>query len=201
VKVESVPAPLVVGGPWELTFQPHRGAPDKIMLERLISWSEHSNPGVKYFSGTGTYRTRLNVPAALLGAHRRVFLDLGRVEVIAEVAVNDRELGVLWKTPFRVDVTDALKAGENTLQVKVVNLWPNRMIGDEQLPNDCWGRNANGKNVMKAWPDWLVKGTPRTSGRITLLASMQQWKKNDPLIPSGLLGPVTLRTVERRSVP
>ena len=128
-----MPAPLPVAGPWEVQFPAGWGAPSGSRFERLISWSEHPEPGVRYFSGTATYRTSLDVPAEMLGRGRRWYLDLGRVEVMAEPKLNGQALGTLWKPPFRVDVTGALKPGANALEVKVVNLWINRMIGDEQL--------------------------------------------------------------------
>ena len=99
--------------------------------------------GVRYFSGTATYRTSFNVPAEALGRGRRWYLDLGRVEVMAEPKLNGQSLGTLWKPPYRLDVTAAVKPGVNALEVKVVNLWINRMIGDEQLPEDS-DRNADG---------------------------------------------------------
>ena len=145
---------------------------------------------MKYFSGTAAYRKTLHVPSELIAADRRLFLDLGKVEVIAEVKVNDQDLGILWKPPFRADITDAVKPGENALEVKVVNLWVNRLIGDEQLPEDS-ARNPNG--TLKEWPQWLQEGKPSPTGRYTF-TSWRLWKKDSPLQESGLLGPVTLRT-------
>ncbi|HWI56466.1 MAG TPA: glycosyl hydrolase, partial [Bacillota bacterium] len=117
-------------------------------------------------------------------------LDLGRVAVMAEVKLNGKDLGILWKPPFRVDVTAALKPGENLLEVKVVNLWINRQIGDESLPEDS-ERNPNG--TLKVWPKWLEEGKPSPTGRFTF-TSWRLYMKGDPLVESGLLGPVTLRT-------
>ncbi len=117
-------------------MHPAGGLRRQITLEKLISWSEHSDPGVKYFSGTATYTNNLQVPANAIAEGRRWFLDLGRVEVMAEVSLNGQPLGILWKPPSRVDVTKALRPGDNELTVKVVNLWINRLIGDEQLPED-----------------------------------------------------------------
>jgi hypothetical protein len=194
----EVPEPLAVAGPWELHFQPHRGAPEKVILDKLISWTEHADPGVKYFSGVATYEKTLDVPAGLRAADRRLYLDLGRVEVMAQVTLNGKNLGILWKPPFRLDVTDSIRPGANRLTVKVVNLWPNRLVGDEQLPDDCdWHKHNLGGQMLYKWPDWLAKGTPRSSGRIAF-SSYKFWFKNDPLLKSGLLGPVTLRTVQQK---
>ena len=124
-------------------------------------------------------------------------LDLGAVREIAEVRLNGRDLGVLWKPPFRVDITKAARAGRNLLEVRVTNLWPNRLIGDEQLPADCDYRPGG---PILAWPSWLLEGTPRPSGRIAF-TTWQHWTRESPLIESGLLGPVTVhvgRQVELR---
>ncbi len=107
---------------------------------------------------------------------------------MAQVKLNGRELGILWKPPYRIEVTDALKPGDNALELRVVNLWINRQIGDEQLPEDS-DRNPNG--TLKSWPAWLAEGKPSPTGRYTF-TSWRLWKKNDPLVESGLLGPVTL---------
>ena len=140
---------------------PRIGPPDRVAFERLISWSDHSAAGVKYFSGAATYTKSFNVPAGLVATDRRLFLDLGKVAVMAEVKLNGKDLGILWKPPFRVDVTGACQPGENTLEVKIVNLWINRIIGDEQLPEDS-ERNADG--TLKSWPKWLAEGMPWPTG-------------------------------------
>jgi len=189
-----LPPTVELLGAWELRFPPNWGAPPRVALERLISWSEHSDPGVKYFSGTATYRNTFRLSPELLQRDRRLYLDLGRVEVMAEVKLNGKDLGVLWKPPFRVDITDAAKPGENVLEVKVVNLWVNRLIGDEQLPDDSPRPDGI---TLKEWPQWLLEGKPSPTGRYTF-TSHRLWKKDDPLQDSGLLGPVTLRVAELR---
>lgn len=193
IEVPALPPPLEVSGPWEVHFQPNRGAPDKIAFESLTDWGRHANEGVKYFSGTATYTKTITPPAGWLAGNRRCYLDLGRVAVIAQVKLNGKNLGILWKPPFRVDVTDALRGGENRLEVKVVNLWINRMIGDEQLPEDS-DRNPNG--TLKEWPQWVNEGQPSPAGRFTF-TSWRLWKKDSPLQESGLLGPVRLVTAEQ----
>jgi (4-O-methyl)-D-glucuronate---lignin esterase len=192
----ALPQPREITGPWELRFPPNGGAPERVTLEKLISWSEYSDPGVKYFSGTGTYLKTINVPPDMLGKNRRLYLDLGKVQVLAQVKLNGRDLGVLWKPPYRVEVTDAVKAGENTLEVRVANLWVNRMIGDESMPEDS-SRNANG--TLKEWPQWVREGKPSPTGRYTF-TTWRLWKRDDPLQESGLMGPVTLRAAEHLKV-
>ena len=196
VKIPSLPKPVEIAGPWAVTFPPGRGAPAQATFERLISWPEHADAGIKYFSGTATYRQTVKLPAASLGANRRLELDLGRVQVVAEVRLNGKDLGILWKAPFRVDVTDAAKPGDNELEVRVTNLWPNRLIGDEQYPEDCeW----NGI-TLKRWPDWLVKGEARPVPERVTFTTWKHWHKDSPLQPSGLMGPVVFRTLTQTVV-
>jgi len=192
----ALPQPQEITGPWELRFPPNCGAPERATLEKLISWSEHSESGVKYFSGTATYLKTINVPPEMLGKNRHLYLDLGKVQVMAQVKLNGKDLGILWKSPYRVDVTDAVKAGENTLEVRVVNLWVNRMIGDEKMPEDS-SRNADG--TLKEWPQWLREGKPSPVGRYTF-TTWRLWKTGDSLLESGLIGPVTLHATEQLKV-
>ena len=203
LEIPAVPAPVEIAGPWELAFPPNWGAPPSITLDKLVSWTEVSDPGVKYFSGTAVYRkvfdlapegrSQKSVKSILTSAlSPRLWLDLGDLKNIAEVKLNGKDLGILWKPPFRVDVTDALRDGSNELEIRVTNLWPNRLIGDEQLPED---REWEGLH-LKAWPQWLLDGKPSPTGRFTF-TTWHHWKKDDALLPSGLFGPVTLRTVVR----
>ncbi|OHB85412.1 MAG: hypothetical protein A2V98_12725 [Planctomycetes bacterium RBG_16_64_12] len=197
VAVPELPAPLEVAGPWELLFPPESGVPQPLMLQRLVSWSEHPDAAVKYFSGSATYRAAFTVPPEMSGKQRRLYLDLGSVQVVAQVKLNGNDLGVLWKPPFRLDVTDALKPSGNDLEVRVTNLWPNRMIGDEHLPEDSQ-RNQNG--TLKEWPQWLEQGKPSPTGRHTF-TSWRLWSKDDPFLESGLLGPVRLIPTARVTLP
>jgi hypothetical protein len=190
--VATVFPPLEVDGPWQVRFAPGRGAPAEATFDRLVSWSDHSDAGVKFFSGEATYLKRLDIPRERLDKNQRLYLDLGIVAALARMTLNGKDLGTLWKPPFVVDISDTAKAGANTLEVRVVSLWPNRMIGDEHLPEDS-ERNPDG--TLKKWPAWLLEGKPSPTGRFTF-TSWRLWKKNDPLLPSGLLGPVTLRSTQ-----
>jgi hypothetical protein len=151
-------------GVWEVSFQPDRGAPAKVTFDKLMSWSESHDPGVKYFSGAGRYTRTVNAPSDWFTPGARLWLDLGEVKNLAEVAVNGKQLGVVWKKPFRVDVTEALKPGANAIEIKVTNLWVNRLIGDQQ-------------------PNVTIKYTYTT---------MPFYRADSPLLPSGLLGPARL---------
>jgi hypothetical protein len=193
IEVSSLPEAMEVNGPWKVAFSPRGRAPEKTTFDQLVSWSQHADPGVKSFSGLATYTRMLAVPPEMLGRSRRLYLDLGKVDVMAHVTLNGRDLGILWKPPFLVDITEAAHPGPNALEVKVVNLWINRLIGDEQLPEDSV-RNPNG--TLKEWPQWLNEGKTSPTGRYTF-TSWRLWKKGDLLVPSGLLGPVRLMATER----
>jgi hypothetical protein len=191
VQCRSVPATLELTGPWEVRFPPGWGAPALIALDPLKSWTENRDPGVKYFSGTAGYSKVFELPAELLEGKRELWLDLGAVKNIAEVWLNGTSLGILWKPPFELNVSAAVRPGTNTLEVKVTNLWPNRLIGDEHLPPDCQWKGRQ----LRAWPEWLTQGKPSPTGRLTF-TTWHHWTRDDALLPSGLLGPVTLRPAE-----
>jgi hypothetical protein len=160
----ALPEPLAITGPWELRFPPKLGAPESVNLPQLVCWTKHADPGIRHFSGTATYHKTLEVPAAWLQFGQTTVLDLGEVQIMARVKLNGHDLGILWKPPYRVEVGKHLQAGPNTLEIDVVNLWPNRMIGDAALPED----------QRISWSAW------------------QPFKPDSPLLPSGLLGPVRL---------
>jgi hypothetical protein len=191
-KCASVPTPLTVSGEWQLSFPPNWGAPPQVKLDRLISWTEHSDAGVRYFSGTAAYEKEFDVPAEFLESNRELWLDLGKVKNLAEVSLNGKPLGILWKPPFRVKISGDVRSGRNRLEVKVTNLWANRLIGDEQLPDD---REWQGKRLA-AWPQWVVDGKPSPTGRLTF-TTWHHWTKEEPLLESGLIGPVTISVMER----
>jgi hypothetical protein len=180
-----------ITGPWQVAFDPKWGGPaGAVTFDRLMDWSKHADAAIRHFSGTAVYRARFPTPLQEGGA--RTFLNLGQVAIMARVTVNGEDLGVVWKPPFRIEVTGALKPGENSLEIQVANLWINRMIGDEQLPDDS-ERHPGGN--LKSWPEWLAQAKPSPTGRFTF-TSWRLWKKDDPLVESGLLGPVTLERVE-----
>ena len=171
--VEEVPSPLELSGSWHLTFPPKLGAPAEATFDRLISWSDSDNDGIKYFSGTAVYEKNFTLPGNFQDKSRRVFLDLGNVKNLVEVVLNGKSLGILWKEPFRIEITDAATPDVNHLTLKVTNLWPNRLIGDQKLPK---------------------------SERITW-ASVAPYTANSPLLPSGLLGPVKILCASRTLLP
>jgi hypothetical protein len=152
-----------VEGPWDVRFSPDLGGPAQTTFARLASWTENSDPGVKYYSGTATYTKTIDALAAWFQNGQRLTLDLGEVRELAEVSVNGQALGIAWHPPYRVDITNALKPGANMLEIKVTNLWVNRLIGDKQ------------------------PGAKKYTFTV-----MPTYKADAPLLPSGLLGPVAI---------
>lgn len=191
-EIASVAAPQEISGAWEVSFDPKWGGPAQVTFDQLADWSKRSEEGIKYYSGTAVYRKTFKVEQP--ASNRVLFLDLGKVAVMAEVKLNGKDLGILWKPPFQVEITDTVQAGENRLEIKVVNRWINRLIGDEQLPEDKWTTAGGG-----GWAQWLLNGQRSPAGRYTF-TNYRLWQKTDALVESGLLGPVMLLSAEQNNL-
>ncbi len=156
-----------LAGAWTVRFDPHWGGPETAAFDKLESWTARSEPGIRFYSGTATYAKTFDLPAGLDAASNApLWLDLGEVRELAEVRLNGQSLGVVWAPPFRVDISKVVKASGNRLEIDVVNFWPNRIIGDQSLPPE--------------------KRLTRTN--------IKKFTADTPLMESGLIGPVTLRT-------
>jgi hypothetical protein len=150
-----------VAGPWQVTFDPNWGGPDKpVTFTTLEDWSKSEEKGIKYYSGSATYKKSFECPS--LAKNRRVYLDLGVVKDLAEVSLNGKKLGTVWCAPWRIEITDAVRAGSNDLELVVVNQWVNRLIGDSEVP-------------QKERVTWTTHNP---------------YNSQSTLRPSGLLGPV-----------
>lgn len=166
IRVGPIPQVNALQGPWDVVFTPPGRDPQpRVRMEELGSWSAHSDANIRHFSGTATYRKTFEWKGS--GTGERVILDLGEVRDLAIVRVNGRACGTLWMAPWTVDITEALQDGTNALDVDVINVWNNRIVGDLALPE---------------------------AQRVTFLAAATV-KKDAPLVPAGLLGPVTLRSL------
>jgi hypothetical protein len=161
---------LALDGSWTVNFEPGRGAPASIVLPSLTSWTAHADPGVKYFSGTATYRKQFALPSGWRGG--RVQLDLGKLWAIGEVRLNGKPLGIVWTPPFAVDCTSAIRDGVNDLEVEITNTWFNRLVGDAKGPSERRITRTN---------------TPTSSGK--------PWNALEP-VDSGLFGPVRLERID-----
>jgi beta-galactosidase/beta-glucuronidase len=152
-----------LGGLWQVSFdQKQRGPAKPVAFSTLTDWSQHANDSVRHYSGTATYTQAFRWKQPKRRSNQRVYLDLGQVANLAEVTLNGQPIGTAWTAPYRLDVTDALRKGDNQLRIRVTNTWANRLIGDQALPAD-------------KRPTWTPAPAPAVS---------------KPLLPAGLLGPV-----------
>jgi len=140
-----------ISGPWKVNFPPNWGAPPSVVFDRLISWTESKNPGIKYFSGTATYQNSFKVEAGI--GKKAIILDLGEVRDVAEVFINGKSAGILWKKPYQTDISQLVKTGENELKIEIVNLWVNRMTGDMLSdPKDRYCKTNQSYIKSEVWP-------------------------------------------------
>lgn len=153
-----------VKGAWKVAFDPQWGGPSSVQFDSLMSWTDHPDPGVQFYSGEAVYENTFDFPAPI-DSNRRLWLDLGEVKDvgIASIQLNGKNLGIVWTPPFRVEITDSIQAGKNDLKIGVINTWRNRLVGDRDLPED----EKYTKTNITIRPEW-------------------------ELLPSGLLGPVTI---------
>ncbi|MFH1920453.1 MAG: glycosyl hydrolase [Planctomycetota bacterium] len=174
-EIEAVPTPQRIPGPWKLAFPKGWGAPAETVLDELLPWNEHPQEGIRYFSGTATYRNVFDLRPDLNG--KVLTLDLGKLKNVAEVRLNGHDLGVLWKPPFQVEITGTARPGRNELEIGITNLWPNRLIGDGKLPET---NRFTKTNVQKFYQP------PQTG--------------EHQLLESGLMGPVRILATEELNV-
>jgi hypothetical protein len=140
-----------IAGPWKVNFPPDWGAPPSVVFDRLISWTQSPTPGIKYFSGTGTYQNSFKLDAGAV--KKNVILNLGEVRDVAEVYINGKSAGILWKKPFQVDISQFIKTGVNDLKIEIVNLWVNRMTGDMLSdPKDRFCKTNQSFMTSEVWP-------------------------------------------------
>lgn len=178
-----------LNSPWKLSFDSKWGGPDSITFNKLEDWTTRPEEGIKYYSGIANYQNTFNITKELIiNKKSDIYIDLGEVNNMARVWINDKDMGVVWAAPFRLKISDAVYAGENKINIEVANLWPNRLIGDEQKPDDGI---VNGQ-----WPEWLQNGTARTSGRFTF-TTFKHYNKDSKLLKSGLIGPVKILIIKK----
>jgi hypothetical protein len=189
-----------IKGPWKVTFAPKLEQSFDLDFPELIDFSKHTNKSVNYFAGTATYRKQIKLNAKALGRNKRIVLDLGEINDIAEVRVNGKSAGVIWYPPYSADITSLLQKDENSLEILVTTNWANRLIGDEQEPVDFeWGkdRGENLGRAMQAYPEWFIRNQPRPSQGRKTFSVWYYCRKDSPLKPAGLVGPVRLVNVQK----
>ena len=184
-------------GPWHVSFPVDWYTGGETVKTRewpiLHDWTSDHDPDIRFFSGTARYSATIPLATRRGG---RVSLDLGDVKNFAVVTVNGRTFPPLWRPPFRVDVTDAVRPDDTELDlvIEITNLWPNRLIGDDFMEEDCNWRPGNGgdrRDGLWSIPDWVKRGEPSPTGRHTF-TTWRHWTRDDAPLPSGLLGPVRL---------
>ncbi len=156
-----------IDGPWDMSFAEESGGPGNVIFQTLDNWSKRPEKGIKYYSGIAVYKTSFDLPQKLVLGQNRLSLDLGIVHNLAQIYLNGKDMGILWCNPWQVDITNNVQDKDNRLEIHISNLWPNRLIGDMNIPVD----------QRIAWTTW------------------NPYKKDDALLPSGLLGPVTLNFI------
>ncbi|MBW2573520.1 MAG: hypothetical protein JRE61_14635 [Deltaproteobacteria bacterium] len=176
---------------WKVSFDKHYVPKGQITLDKLIPLNKHADFDVRHFSGTATYKTTFQLEKV----DESMFIDLGDVQVIAEIKLNGKVFKTLWKPPFRIDISDVVQSGENELEVKVTNLWVNRLIGDEYFPS--WKGRNNGDKAKRgtfydSFPDWLRNGESIPDDDKKAFSAWCHWTKDDALFNSGLIGPVKI---------
>ena len=174
-------------GPWDVSFDSARGGPSGIVFDTLVDWTKRPEDGIKYYSGIASYRKTFDFPEYVNLRHSELILNMGSVKNLAAVSLNGKDLGTVWTSPFHVRITGVIRRTNNKLKIDVANLWVNRLIGDESEP---WDGIENGK-----WPEWLINGTQRPSRRYTFMTH-RYYKKGDPLVQSGLTGPVRIEILK-----
>ncbi|MCM2680677.1 glycosyl hydrolase [Echinimonas agarilytica] len=176
-------------GPWLVSFDPKWGGPESRVFNSLIDWIDSPEEGVRHYSGTANYRKTFTISDDALSTKKSLYLDLGQVNHVAEVFVNGKAVQTLWKPPYATDIGDAIKPGENVLDIKITNTWVNRLIGDEALP-DTSGYSMTGDTVP-----WINNNEPPPpTKRVTFTGYNFYVKQPKELQSSGLLGPVRLIT-------
>ncbi len=202
INQNSPPVKLDLNRDWNLTFQANRGAPESAHFDTLMSLTNSPIPGVKYFSGTVRYSKLFQFEKKQINKSKRILLDLGRVENIATVFINNKKVRTLWKTPYTIDISNFCKSGDNLIEIDITNLWPNRIIGDKNEPDDCiWGEIRDfplikpvpviGRNLQEI-PEWVINNTERPSKNRVTFCTFDFFTSNTPLLPSGLIGPVRI---------
>jgi hypothetical protein len=189
---------LTLDGPWSVKFDPAWGGPlAPVNFASLTDWTQSKDTGIKYYSGTAVYSKSFAINAADLAQLRHnVYLDLGTVNCIAKVYINNKEAGIIWTAPWKIRIPVSLLRSTNNVRIEVTNVWANRLIGDEQEPSDMkWLPNQymyNSGQYLKEFPDWFLKNEPRPSKGRYCFTTWNYFDDHSKLSPSGLLGPVRI---------
>ena len=188
---------LTIEGNWEVEFLKEYGYVGKHTFETLTDWKDNTDENIKYYSGSASYKTTFEWNEDLKNSENQYILDLGVAKIVAEVILNGKNMGVSWMPPFKVDITEAMQKGENQLEIRITNQWSNKLIGDERFPTSYAGYKLEGNFPKGKMMDWFVNNESLPTGKRTTFCTADFYKADDPLLPSGLLGPVRILKNER----
>lgn len=193
VEVEDIPESKNIDGPWMVDFSKNSGYGGRETFAELKDWTLHPKDSIKYYSGTATYTTEFSLNKKQLDNGVNALLKLGQVFIVAEVEINGVKEGISWIAPYELDISKYLNEGKNTLKIHITNQWSNRLIGDERYPANDGGYELGPHRATDlTMPDWYVKNEPRPRGKRTTFTTASFYEKDDPLMPSGLIGPVKI---------
>ncbi len=189
IQVENIPEEILIDGEWKVHFPTVTKGGKTVVFDGLNSYTKHKNESIRYFSGTASYHKEIHISPENFPEDLDLWLDLGRVECIAEVSINGKHLGTLWKEPYMVNITDFIVPGVNKLKVDITNLLVNRLIGDEQYPDNYEYK----ENIITEYPSWLEDFSQQPESPRKTFSVVKLWTHDDELVKSGLLGPVVLK--------
>ena len=170
----------IIEGPWQVNFPESSGGPGTVHMDPLIYWNDHPDDAIRFFSGIATYDKEFTLPEEFLRTGKKTWLEFDKISEVARITLNGVDLGICWKPPFRVDISDAVKAGRNHLTIEVANTWANGLCGDARLPAAERRTKSNVTRLPNAWTHPFAK-IPN---------------EDYPLIESGIKGRVYIRTYE-----
>lgn len=190
---ESQPDNLSVSGAWQVAFNEFYGHDKTYHFNQLTDWKLHPEQAIQNYSGTAIYRKTIQVPSRFIEDDLRLTLDLGQVSIAASVTINDKFVGTTWIQPHQLDISKYLQAGENKLEIKVANLWVNRLLADAKLPDTSGFKIARWQNPVTPMPKWYTDNRPAPKSERVTFVTQQFLNGNEPRESSGLIGPVSIQ--------
>jgi hypothetical protein len=189
ISEKNLPADIDISENWKVYFPDIISGKKEYDFTKLIDWTTHKDEGVKYYSGTATYSKEIDIKKSQLNKNIKTTLHLGEVHIAGKVIVNGMEVGTIWVAPYEIDITPYLIIGKNAITIELTNQWTNRLIGDENFPNET---EYDGINM----PEWYINNEPPPLKQRSTFTTFSFYQKGDDTIPAGLLGPVVLKSTK-----
>ncbi|MCF2948875.1 glycoside hydrolase [Paraglaciecola aquimarina] len=200
-QLQTLTAPvksLAIDGSWSVSFEGFYGLEQTFDFEQLIDWNQHPEQSIRDYSGIATYRKTIVLPESYLVDNVQLNLDLGQVDVAALVTLNGNLVGTAWKAPYTLDISQYAKAGENKLEIKVANLWVNRLLADRKLPDTSGFEIARWQDPVVKMPKWYTDNKPQPETQRLTFSTQRFMQDDEPRVSSGLIGPVQITIKEGR---